>query len=156
MRLMNIKREKGFTLIEILLVLAILTVLFTIVLIAINPAKQFANANNTKRSSDVNAILNALDQYLVDNKGSLPANMPAAGATAQTIGTGAGKADLCAALIPTYVAAFPQDPNLNGGAAITNCSSYNTGYTASVSATDNRITITAPNAQLGVSISVTR
>ena len=47
--------KKGFTLIELLVVIGILAVLLTIVLIAINPGRQFAQANNTKRRSDVNA-----------------------------------------------------------------------------------------------------
>src|SRR5689334_22363540 len=67
--------ERGFTLIELLVVIGILAVLLAITLIAINPAKQFSQANNTKRRSDVNAILNAIDQYAADNKGSLPTNI---------------------------------------------------------------------------------
>ena len=49
-------RQTGFTLIELLVVIGILAVLLAIVLIAINPARQFAQ-NNTQRASDVNAIL---------------------------------------------------------------------------------------------------
>ncbi len=63
--------QRGFTLIELLVVIGILAVLLAIVLVAINPARQFAQANDTKRSSDVNAILNAMHQYAADNKGSL-------------------------------------------------------------------------------------
>src|SRR5258706_9045537 len=69
--------QKGFTLIELLVVIGILAVLLAIVLIAINPAKQFSQANNTKRRSDVNAILNAIDQYAADNHGSVPTQIPA-------------------------------------------------------------------------------
>src|SRR6266849_3374438 len=74
--------QKGFTLIELLVVIGILAVLLSIVLIAINPAKQFSQANNTKRRSDVNAILNAIDQYAADNKGTLPAGVGAGCTTA--------------------------------------------------------------------------
>ncbi len=51
--------QKGFTLIELLVVIGILAILLAIVLIAINPARQFAQANDTKRESDVHTILNA-------------------------------------------------------------------------------------------------
>ena len=43
------KVKQGFTLIELLVVIGILTVLLAIVLIAINPGKQFSQANNTQR-----------------------------------------------------------------------------------------------------------
>src|SRR3954470_20084976 len=91
------KSQKGFTLIELLVVIGILAVLLSITLIAINPARQFAQANNTKRSSDVNAILNAIGQYQAENHGTLPANMPAAGAAAVTIRGGAvgNVGDIC-------------------------------------------------------------
>ncbi len=83
--------------------------------------------------------------------------MPVAGAAAKTIGSGAGNADICNALTPTYFSALPGDPLVNNGADVTNCNAaYNTGYQVSVSATNNRITITAPQAELSATISATR
>src|SRR5436190_22976941 len=98
------RNNKGFTLIELLVVIGILAVLLAITLIAINPAKQFAQANNTKRRSDVNAILNAINQYMADNKGVLPA-----GITSTDREISDGGANLCAVLVPTYIAALPVD-----------------------------------------------
>lgn len=144
--------KSGFTLIEILVVMGILVVLFAIALVAINPARQFSQANNTKRQSDVNAILNATHQYAADNQGTVPAGITN---TAQTISdTGA---DICADLVTRYLAALPSDPSVNSGAAVTDCTAtYSTGYTVIKSATDNRITVAAPSAELGQTISVTR
>src|SRR5437667_6776235 len=71
------KKQSGFTLIELLVVIGILAVLLAIVLIAINPARQFAQANNTKRRSDIGAILNAVGAYTADNAGKLPGTIPA-------------------------------------------------------------------------------
>lgn len=146
--------QKGFTLIELLVVIGILAVLLSIVLIAINPAKQFSQANNTKRRSDVNAILNAIDQYAADNKGSLPGGITT---TDQDIKKTAG-ADLCAALVTKYLAALPVDPKTNSGTPITDCtSSYDTHYhIIQGTSTDNRITVSAPDAELSETITVTR
>ena len=69
--------KKGFTLLEILLVVAAIAILAGIVILAINPVKQLADTRNAQRSVDVNTILNAVYQYSIDNKGVLP-DVPAA------------------------------------------------------------------------------
>ncbi len=145
---------KGFTLIELLVVIGILAVLLAITLIAINPAKQFSQANNTKRRSDVNAILNAINQYMADNKGILPTGITTT--DQQISNTGA---NICTALVPVYIAALPVDPQTNGGSPIdqTGCAgTYATNYHVVQSASSARITVTAPAAELGDTISVTR
>lgn len=143
--------QKGFTLVELLVVIGILATLLAITLIAINPARQFSQSNNTQRNSNVNAILNAVHQYGADNRGALPAGITT---TVQNIAnTGA---DICADIITRYMAALPRDPSISGG-NITDCTAaYDTGYTIVTSAADNRITVAAPNAELGASITVTR
>src|SRR5579864_2828651 len=95
----QVKNQKGFTLIELLLVIGILAVLLAITLIAINPAKQFSQANDTQRRSDVDAILNAINQYQADNLGKLPPNMPITGAVATDIKSGGGTGDICSSLV---------------------------------------------------------
>ena len=62
-------KKKGFTLIEILITIAVLAILAVIVIIAINPAQQFAAARNTQRQHDVKQISNAIEQQAVKNKG---------------------------------------------------------------------------------------
>ncbi len=150
--------QRGFTLIELLVVIGILAVLLAITLIAINPARQFSQANDTKRSSDVNAILNAVGQYSADNKGNLTAlNIPT---TAAIIGSGAGQVDLCSALVTSYIAALPVDPLTNNGAPASDCAAvagYNTNYSIVRSSTDNRITVCAPATEIpATDICVTR
>lgn len=144
--------RKGFTLIELLVVIGILAVLLAITLIAINPARQFSQANNTKRASDVNAILNAIGQYAADNRGTLPAGITTAAQNVANTG-----ADICSSLMTQYLAALPVDPLTNNGAPVTDCTqAYDTNYTVVRSAADNRITVTAPAAELNATISVTR
>jgi prepilin-type N-terminal cleavage/methylation domain-containing protein len=153
--------QKGFTLIELLVVIGILAILLAITLIAINPAKQFAQANNTQRASDVNTILNAINQYMSENNGQLPpagaGGIPVAPAAANEI-SDVG-ADLCTVLVPEYIAALPVDPQSGTGDPIeaADCAAaYATGYEVVQSAGSNRITVSAPDAELGQSISVTR
>lgn len=156
--------SKGFTLIELLVVIGILSVLFAIVLVAINPARQFSQTNNTKRSSDVAAILNAIHQYGADNRG----NLTGLGTISQDplvptaiSDTGIGDA-FCTALVTEYIAALPADPlQAGGGPAIpdTSCTAagpaWDTGYTVYRSASDNRITVTAPQTELPLTADIT-
>lgn len=144
--------KKGFTLIELLVVIGVLSILLVITLVAINPARQFSLANNTKRTSDINSILNAVQQYAADNRGVLPTSITT---TVQAISNTA--ANICADVVTDYLAALPSDPLTNNGASVTDCAAaYTTGYTIVKSATNNRVTVAAPDAELSVVISVTR
>ena len=140
----QIKNKKGFTLIELLVVIGILAVLLAITLIAINPARQFAQANDTKRRGDVGAILNAVTQYMADYAGAFPVAIPA---TDTDIVSGGGLGDICTAVVPVYIAAMPFDPK-TAGAHYTSCGDYTTAYTIKREATSNRITVTAPDTEL--------
>lgn len=153
------KNESGFTLIELLVVIGILTILLSIVLVAINPQRQFQQANDTQRRSDVNAILNGLHQYAADNKGALPTGITS---TAKTITStaGTGNIDLCASLVPTYLADLPIDPTTGtqspANSLCTDASAtYNAGYTVKTAGAANRITICATG-EITTSICVTR
>ncbi len=66
------RHQKGFTLIELLIVIAIIGILAAVVIIAVNPGRQLAQANDARRSSEVNAVLNALGQYGADFAGANP------------------------------------------------------------------------------------
>src|SRR5712664_2281981 len=87
--------EKGFTLIELLVVIGILAVLMGIVLVAINPNRQFKQANDAKRANDVRQILNAIGAYTADSKGTLPVGIPVAPTAAAAISNSG--TDLCTA-----------------------------------------------------------
>ena len=132
------RMDFGFTLIEILVVLGIIAILATIVLIAINPARQFRQAHDTQRVSNINAILNAIGQNLADNKGVVPAEITTSVQHISNIG-----ADLCSVLVPTYIPALPVDPNVASGAIKSPCpATYDTNYKV-VKDSAGRVTVSA-------------
>lgn len=167
-KLTRTKLNAGFTLIEILVVIGIIAILAAVVLIAINPARQFAQARNSQRTSNVTAILNAIGQNMVDNKGlfvcgsgSIPVTTTAVPEAMTAIPSGAVEitddttADL-GCLIPTYMPAFPFDPN---GGFYTSNADYDTSYYVikdDSSTGGGRITVFAPVLESGLNTSYIR
>lgn len=66
----KLKNTKGFTIIEVLIVLAIAGLIMLIVFLAV-PALQ-RNSRNTQRKNDVAGILAAMAEYSNNNNGQLP------------------------------------------------------------------------------------
>lgn len=145
------KAQKGFTLLEVLLVVAVIAILAGIVIIAINPSKNLEDTRDAQRKADVNTIINAVYQYALDNNGSLPASVPvAADEICKTSGTCTGLVDLAVLTNSgTYLVAMPVDP-----ACPTGCDGANgTGYTIVKDNSTGRVTVNAPNANPDISVS---
>jgi len=159
---------KGFTLLEVLLVVAIIAILAGIVIIAINPGKNLGDARNSQRSADVNTIINGVYQYELDNNGTLPAIGARTGAVAiPTAPTAAveicntatttctGLVDL--AVLTTagkYVVSIPVDPQAPSGCS-SGCGANGTGYKIQKDA-NGRLIVTSMSAEQGKTISVTK
>ena len=71
---MNKQAKKGFTIIEVVLVLAIAGLIFLMVFIAL-PALQ-RSQRNTRRRQDMARILSALNDYQANNNGQMPCQTP--------------------------------------------------------------------------------
>jgi type IV pilus assembly protein PilA len=63
------KGNGGFTLVELLIVIAIIAILATVVYVALDPLRRFQDTRDTRRASDINQLLNAVKVDQVDNKG---------------------------------------------------------------------------------------
>jgi prepilin-type N-terminal cleavage/methylation domain-containing protein len=148
-----IKSSGGFTLIEILVVIGMIAILAAVVLIAINPLRQFAQARNAQRVSNVNAILNAIGNRIAENKGVFVGDttcttaLPASTTNIAKI----GGYDLRNCLVPTYTSEIPVDPKNGLNSCTTDtCATvgenYDTKYTVRQDVVTSRITVCAPNA----------
>lgn len=61
-------RKGGFTLIELVLVIGIISLLAIVVLAAIKPAQRLADARDARRAQDLNQILTAIHECAIDKK----------------------------------------------------------------------------------------
>lgn len=149
----NKTAHEGFTLVEILLVVAIIAILAAIVIIAVNPARQLAQTRNTQRRVDVNTILNAVYQHAIDNNGNLISGIST---TLKEICATGVSTSTCGALLSLeeltnserYLVSIPTDPS---GATTTNGTGYYIKKTA-----NGRVTVQALGAELFATTTVTR
>ena len=143
-----VQTKKGFSLLEVLLVIVIIGILVAIVIVAINPPKQLADTRNAQRKTDVNTIASAVNQYMLDN-GSFPASITTTQTEiCKTGGTCTGLIDLgVLTASEKYLPAIPTDPS----GSSTNGVGYEILKTA-----NGKITVVAPDAENSTTISVTQ
>ena len=138
----------GFSLIELLIVIAIIAILAGAVILAVNPGRQFSQARNSSRRTHVTSILNAIGQNTADNAGTFTCAAGAIPAVSTPLQSGAGGYDICDCLVPNQLASMPFDSAATG-AGYTSCADYTTGYNIIQDAVSSRVTISAPGAELG-------
>jgi uncharacterized protein (TIGR02145 family)/prepilin-type N-terminal cleavage/methylation domain-containing protein len=144
--------SRGFTLLEILLVVGIIAILAGIVIIAINPSKQLATVRNSQRKSNIKQIESAITQYYIDNSRYPSPITFTDTAICNTGASSTASAGYCTggidlyALVPTYLTAMPTDPQTTAGAT-------STGYYVKKDK-NNKVTLTAVSAELGTAISI--
>lgn len=85
------KTQKGFTLLELLIVIAILAILATVAVLVINPAEYLRQARDSQRVGDLGALKGAIDLILTNSTTTTPlGSCPSGAAAARCTVAGAG------------------------------------------------------------------
>lgn len=118
--------KKGFTLIELLVVIAIIAILAVVIFVALDPVTRFQDARNSRRWGDVNNLLTATHECIVDNGGAIASCLGTltAGNTYEIVSSAiAGCDDVCTGvtsdlscadvdtLLGAYLKELPVDPS---------------------------------------------
>lgn len=73
MKDISFKQQKGFTLIEMIVVIGIIAILSAMLIAVVDPISQFQKARDTERKTDLAQLQKAFEQYYQDT-GSYPAS----------------------------------------------------------------------------------
>lgn len=118
---------KGFTLIELIIVIAVIALLAAATFVAVDPAKRIGMARDTQRWADVTAIADAVSTYIADNNGTFPTStngaaihgtfgimplgsVPLTYSLCQNTTTNQTMGVLLTNVTPTYLPTMPIDP----------------------------------------------
>ncbi len=105
----SFKSGKGFTLIEVMIVIAIIGLLSSVILTSLTVTKD--KANTAKRIANAKELEQALEVYYINN-GAYPTTSGSLSSDCST--WGGPNADWIPGLRPTYIAALPSDPDTDG------------------------------------------
>ena len=144
------------TLIEIVIVIALMAILIGVYFVVANPAGQLASSRNSERKFHLQAIMNAVTQNIADQGNrqfSCSSGSLSTSTKRMTSASGTGNYNIAPCLVPTYLALLPFDPSTSS-AHYNSVSDYDTGYTISLSASGTLVILKAPAAELGKTVSV--
>lgn len=66
-KIKELMNQRGFTLVELIIVIAIISIMAAGVIAVLDPTAQFQKANDTRRKSDLSQIAKALESYYQDH-----------------------------------------------------------------------------------------
>jgi prepilin-type N-terminal cleavage/methylation domain-containing protein len=111
---MKIRTNKGFSLLEILLVITLLSILLAILVTRVNPRNIIYISEDNKREADALTIYQALEQYSIKNNGypesikNMSINTSAYICKSTAPNCQAPKINLSSILVPTYFSKIPE------------------------------------------------
>ncbi len=121
-----IRKQKGFTLIEVLIVVALLAILAVVALVAINPAEAQKKARDTQRLKEAGDLQKVMEQYTADTPSAAAFT---AASTANAASNACGTAGWLGIDMCNYVNTLVIDPRNtgSGGVYITTAGTASTG-----------------------------
>ena len=127
--LMSIKRkQQGFTIVELLIVIVVIAILAAISVVAYTGIQQ--RARDSQRDSDIATIAKALEMYYIDNgrfpPGSCSSDCAINGGWSTT--ADGSWTNLAAYLVPEYISEMPEDPVSTADANPQTLGNYNYAY----------------------------
>ena len=147
--------RKGLTLIEVLIAIALVTILTGLYFFVANPAQQLALSRNSERQLQLQAIMNAIRQNIADQSNERFSCVTGPIPTSTQKMASSGGYNIAPCLVPTYgLFTIPFDP-ATSTAHWVSVSDYDSGYTIIQNASGS-VTLSAPAAELKQTISITR
>lgn len=120
------RTNRGFTIVELLIVILVIGILAAITLAAFNGVQR--KARDSDRKTDISAIKKALELYYVDN-GTYPSSTGSTTINASwTTSADPSWANLSAQLVPKYMSTLPKDPQTASNANPAIYSGFNYDY----------------------------
>ena len=106
--------NKSFTLLELLIVIAIIAVLSTVVIFALDPGEMMAKARDTKRLTDLTQLEKAIIVYLSEGNKTLPSTTTnSLSGNTNINGTGWLPIDFTSSTLGSSIPSLPIDPKNN-------------------------------------------
>lgn len=108
--LKHLRKQQGFTLIEVLIVIAVIAILGAIAVMTLNPQQASARARDAQRRKDLATYQTIIEQYLEDNRSTFSALTATTSGGTNACAGGVLRASTGTWTTCTYAATHPLDP----------------------------------------------